>query len=199
MQNPLKIWKRGAKALMTIVNPVLRELKRKQIFRAAFAAQKEHFKLYKCVYEDHMLFLWLWYPKFARAAARCLGLTVGLGMCCTPPSTDNAEDQFLLDCFDKCNSNVMILWRQFEMTAAEKEEIMKMSHTDCVNFTTENMSQKFPSIDKFLFLKFDGLCLANHYQARAKYPNPDSDTNTYTSDPNPNRNTHPITGGSFFK
>ena len=111
-----------------------------------------------------MLFLWLWYPKFARATARCLGLTVGLGMRCTPPSALNTEDQFLLDCFEKCKDNVMILWTQFDMTTSEKEEIMEMSRTNCATFTTENMSEKFPSIDKFLFLKFEGLCLANHYQ-----------------------------------
>ena len=77
---------------------------------------------------------------------------------------DNTEDQFLLDCFDKCKRNVVILWRQFEMTAAEIVEIMKMSRTDCITFTAANMSEQFPAIDKFLFLKFDGLCLANHYQ-----------------------------------
>ena len=172
VKNPLKIWKRASKALNAITNPLLRELKRKQIFRAAVAAQKEHTKLYKCVYQDHMLYVWLWYPKFARAAARCLGLTVGLGIRCTPPSADNGDDKFLLGCFNECKQNVRILWTQFQMTNAEQEEIMEMSHTDCTTFTDADMCTKFPALNKFLFLKFDGLCLANHYQARVVNPIP---------------------------
>ena len=167
VQNPLKFWKRASKALETIDNLLLRELKRKQIFRAAVAAQKEFINLYKCVYQDHILYVWLWYPKFARAAARCLGLTVGLGIRCAPPSGDNDDDQFLLGCFNKCKENVMTLWTQFQMNKDEREEIVSMSHTDCTSFTDADMSVKFPALDKFLFLKFDGLCLANHYQASA--------------------------------
>ena len=173
VQNPLKIWKRASKSLKTITNPLLRELKRKQIFRAAVAAQKEYIKLYKCVYQDHMLYVWLWYPKFARATARCLGLAVGMGIRCMPPSADNDEDQFLLGCFNECKQNVKTLWTQFQMTNDEQEEIMKMSRTDCATFTGADMSTTFPALDKFLFVKFDGLCLANHYQARVVIHNPD--------------------------
>ena len=164
VENPLKIWKRAAKALQTITNPQLRELKRKQIFRAAKAAQKEHIKLYQCAYEDHMLYVWLWYPKFARAAARCLGLTVGLGVRCTPPCPDNDEDKFLLGCFEKCKQNVLTFWTQFNMSIDVQEEIMLLSRTDCANFKDADMVAKFPALDKFFFLTFDGLCLANHYQ-----------------------------------
>ena len=57
--NPLSIWKRTAAALDTIVDPTLRELKTKQIQRAAAAADKEWKKLYECVYQDGMLYLWL--------------------------------------------------------------------------------------------------------------------------------------------
>lgn len=172
VRNPLKIWKRAAKALGTIDNELLRELKRKQIFRAAVAAQKEYTKLYKCVYQDRMLYVWLWYPKFARSATRCLGVTVGLGIRCTSPSDDNDDDQFLLRCFNEYKQNVMTLWTKFQMEIDEKEEIMVMSHTDCTTFTDADMSSNFPVLDKFFFLTFDDLfCLANHYQARGVNPN----------------------------
>ena len=122
VRNPLKIWKRGAKALTRVRDSALRELLRKRIYRAAAAAQQEFTKLFKCVYQDHMLYLWMWYPKFARSAARCLGLTVGLR--CTPPAVDNDNDQFLLKEFNACKNNVVTLWKQFDMLKEEEEEIM---------------------------------------------------------------------------
>lgn len=39
-----------------------------------------------------------------------------------------------------------------------------MSHTDCELLSTEDMAATFPALNKFFFLKFDALCLANHYQ-----------------------------------
>ena len=159
--NPLSIWKRTAAALNTIVDPTLRELKTKQIQRAAAAADKEWKKLYECVYQDGMLYLWLWYPKFAQSAARCIGHVVGLH--CKPPS-DNVNDQFLLRCFTDCSTTILRLWEQFVMTEDEKQEIQKMSTTDCSSFTDVDMCSTFPYLNKFFFLKYDALPLANHYQ-----------------------------------
>ena len=111
-----------------------------------------------------MLYLWMWYPKYAQAAARCLGATVGLGLGCTPPSENNDEDQFLLKEFNACKDNIIKLWDQFEMTTGEQDEIMRMSRTNCTTFSVADMATTFPSLHKFFFLKYDGLCLANHYQ-----------------------------------
>ena len=121
------------------------------------------------VYRHHMLFVWLWFPKFARSATRCLGIAVGLpvGMRCAPPSQHNGDDQFLLHCFNSCRENILTLCNQFEMTTQQTEEIMcrsPMSKKDCSMFLLSDMRVEFPALDKFLFLKFDGLCLANHYQ-----------------------------------
>ena len=151
--NPLSIWKRTAAALDTIVDPTLRELKTKQIQRAAAAADKEWKKLYECV-QDGMLYLWLWYPKFAQSAARCVGHVVGLR--CTPPS-GNDDDQFLLRCFTDCSSRILRLWDQFAMTEEEKQEIQRMSTTDCSRFTDVDMCNTFPALNKFFFLKYDAL------------------------------------------
>ena len=74
----------------------------------------------------------------------------------------------------------------FQMMIEDQKEICTMSHTDCSTFTDELMCTKFPALNKFFFLTFDGLCLANHYQARVMsvvvnpipdhqvYPNTDS-------------------------
>lgn len=64
-----------------------------QISCAAKKCHKQFKKLYKFIFQGFMLYLWLWYPKFVRSAARALGYTIGIDGC-TPLNEDDVNDRF---------------------------------------------------------------------------------------------------------
>ena len=126
------------------------------------AAKKEFKKLYQCVYEGHMLFLWLWYPAFCRSAARALCSVIGLDTGSDLDPNDK-KDMFMRTCFETNRVIVRQLWQQYEMTDDEVDNIITMSHTDNSHCKKEDLASKYPHYDLFLFLKYAALCTANHY------------------------------------
>lgn len=72
-------------------------------------------------------------------------------------------DRWMRDIFVKCSEEVNQFWTQFNMTTEEVADIVKMSSTDCSQYTQDDLVVHFPAYDMFLFLKFDALCTGNHY------------------------------------
>ena len=118
--------------------------------------------MYECVYEGHMLFLWLWYPAFCRSAARALCSVIGLESGSSLDANDK-KDIFMGTCFEKSRVVVTNLWQQYKMTDGEVDDIIAMSHTDNSHRKKQDLVSKYPHYDLFLFLKYAALCTANHY------------------------------------
>ena len=133
-----------------------------QVNLAIAAGTEEFKKLYKCVYEGHMLFLWLWYPPYSQSAARALGDVIGLDGCAVP-DPDSKQDRYMNKLFQDNKDVVRQLWRQYRMTDEEKAEIAEMSRTNNSHLKQEDLVTKYPQYDMFLFLKYAALCTANHY------------------------------------
>ena len=133
-----------------------------QVHLAFQAAKKEFKKLYSCVYEGHMLFLWLWYPAFSRSAARALCSVIGLNAG-SDLNPNDKKDMLMRKCFENSKDVVRQLWQQYKMTDEEADDIVAMSRTDNSHNKKEELVAKYPHYDLFLFLKYAALCTANHY------------------------------------
>ena len=160
--DPLSICTVTAAAISQLQDPRLRELKTKQVQEAFVAAKKEFEKLYQCVYEGHMLFLWLWHPKYSRSAARALCSVLDI-----PDSADldphDIKDQFMCKQFEDSADVIRKLWLQYRMQDDEVADVVKMTRTDSSDKRQKDLATAFPHYDYFLFIKYAALCTANHY------------------------------------
>ena len=133
-----------------------------QVYKAFAACKKEFYKLYKSVYEGHMLYLWLWNPDYSRAAARGLCSVINVPGSAAPDPHD-AKEQWMVKQFQNDADVIRKLWAQYRLTEAEVADIVQMSHTNNGGKTQEYMSTTYPHYDYLLFIKYAALCTANHY------------------------------------
>lgn len=108
-------------------------------------------KLFKFIYKGHMLYLWLWYPDYSRAAARALCCLLKIENSAAPDLSD-IKDKFMLKQFQESMSDVCKLWEQYKMQDAEISDIVKMSHTDNTGKTQEDLSRAYPNYKSVYFV-----------------------------------------------
>ena len=151
VSDPLSICTETAKAINNLADPRLRELKTAQVGSAFLKCQVEFEKLYSCVYEGHMLFLWLLYPALSRSAARglCSVLNVVGG---ASPDPHDANDQWMVKQFQDNEDVIRKLWTQYRLEPDEVSDIVKMSNTDNSDKTQEYLIATYPHYDKLIFL-----------------------------------------------
>ena len=123
--------------------------------------KKEFEKLYECVYQSHMLYLWLWHPGYSRSAARALGTTLNLPGS-TVPDLHDKKDAFMHKVFQDNAGVVRQLWQQYHMTHDEVCDIVKISHTDSSGLKQTDLANTYAHYDLFLFLKYAALCKSLH-------------------------------------
>ena len=109
-----------------------------------------------------MLYIWLWHPEYSRSAARALATTLNLADSAVP-NPDDKKDVYMFNLFQDEADVVKKLWKQFQMTQDEVNDIVNMSHTDNSRKNQEDLAVAYPHYDYFLFIKYAPLCTANHY------------------------------------
>ena len=165
-KNPFPICKTTDAEIKSLRDRRVQMLKRKQVAMAFKSGRTEFYKLHKYIYKGQMLYLWLWYPSYSRAAARALCSVVGiprvliLGESAEPDPADK-KDEFMLKLFQDDRDVVLKLWSQFKMSAAEVCDIIKMAQTDSVDKTQTDLKSIFPNYNYFLHIKYAALPVAN--------------------------------------
>ena len=150
---------RSARLVDRMSDPVMRELKRKQLQDAVEAGADEYYKLFDCHYRSWMLLLWMCHGKYCASAARALGETLDIEGCTRP--TQNQHDTLFSGFFREEADVVKAYCTAWGMTAAHHQEIKRMADHTELDASAERMNQLYPLYDELLANVVDPLAITD--------------------------------------